>query len=126
MDPTTKRFLRIFLPAMALFLLLAAASEWLIQLTPAGPGRWLVALLPGLPLLAALAAFLRFLNELDELQRLIQLQAIGFAAGATAVVSLMVGFLEDAGASRPSWSWVTPLMILFWAVGLWIAHRRYR
>ena len=85
-----------------------------------------LALLPVIPPLFGLRAFLRFLRQMDELQRRIQLEAIGFSFGATLVIAITIGFLENAGVPRPSWVFVTPLMIALWGVGAGLAARRYQ
>jgi hypothetical protein len=59
--------------------------------------RALVAVSPAVPTIFALLAFLRFLTRMDELQRRIQLEALGFAFGVTAILTFAYGFLENAG-----------------------------
>ena len=112
--------------SMFAYVVVLLVSIWFLNQMPESPWRIALALLPVLPLLFALAAFLRFLGRMDELQQRIQLNAIGFAAGATGLVALTVGFLENAGLPQPSWIWVFPMMIFFWGIGGAIANRRYR
>ncbi len=126
MTPSGKQYLREFLTAMVAYAVLTIGSAQALKSIETPAWRVLVALLPVIPLIFALLAFLRFLNRMDELERLIQLNAIGFAAGATALVSLTIGFLENAGFPRPSWIWIFPMMVIFWAIGQFLAARRYR
>jgi hypothetical protein len=88
--------------------------------------RYLVILIPVIPIVYGITAFVRAVGELDELQRRIQLEAFAFSLGSTAVLTFGYGFLELAGLPRVSWLLVLPLMAFLWGVGLVIATRRYR
>jgi hypothetical protein len=112
--------------SMLAYVVVLFVSIWLLNQMPESPWRFVLALLPVLPLLFALAAFLRFLGRMDELQQRIQLNAIGFAAGATGLVALTVGFLGNAGLPQPSWIWIFPMMIMLWGIGGAIANWRYK
>lgn len=95
----------------------------------ANPHAWwraLVALAPVVPVVFALLAFLRFLARMDELQQRIQLQALGFSFGTTAILTFSYGFLELAGFPLISWIWILPLMIVLWGLGSALAAWRYR
>ena len=106
--------------------LLLFGSIWLLRSYPEAAWRPLAALLPVIPVLFGLRAFLRFLNQMDELQRRVQLNAIAFAAGATAILAITVGFLENADVPQPSLFWVFPTMIVLWGVATAVINRRYR
>ena len=125
MDAATKRYLKEFLPAMALYAITVIATSWALERMGETPLRFFVAILPVIPMVFALLAFLRWLNSLDELQQRIQLNAIAFAAGATGMLTFAWGFLESAGAPCLSWTFIFPLMILFWGLGGVIARRTY-
>ena len=47
-----------------------------------------------------MSAFVRFLGRMDELQRRIHLEALGFAFGATAILTFAFGLMENAGLPR--------------------------
>ncbi len=79
-----------------------------------------------IPIGFALRAYLIFLNGADELQRRIQLNGVAFAAGATGMVTLTYGFLENAGFPTLSWIWIFPMIIAFWGIGSAVAERRYK
>jgi len=89
------------------------------------PARALVAVAPVVPTIFALLAFVRFLGRMDELQRRIQLEALGFAFGATGILTFAYGFLENAGLPHLSYIWVLPVMVALWGVGAAVAARRY-
>jgi len=85
-----------------------------------------VAALPVLPTCLALLVFVRYLGRMDELQRRIQLDAIAFAAGATAILTFTWGLLENAGFPHLSLIWVLPLLVALWGLATAVASWRYR
>jgi hypothetical protein len=125
MNQAGKRYMIEFGTSMIAYTVVLMASIWVLNRTPDGPWRIVLAVLPVVPMLFALIAFLRFLSRMDELQQRIQLQAIGFAAGATGMITITVGFLENAGLPQPSWIWVFPMLIALWGFGVAFASRRY-
>ena len=108
------------------FLLIFAAKAadriWRLQ----GGARLAVAALPMIGCIAALIAIMRQIRSLDEFQRRIQLEALAFSFAATAMITLTWGFLEGAGAPQFPTFGVWPLMGFTWAIGGFIAQRRYR
>ena len=105
----------ILIPAMWVSDHWLAESNW----------RYAVVLLPVLPLLLALRAYMRYLGRIDELQQRIQIQAIGFAAGSTGILTFALGLLETAGFPRVPLVWVFPIMIFLWGIASGVAARRY-
>lgn len=126
MNKNARTYVASFGTAMAVYAVAVIVSILLLKSSPGAPWRYPAALLPMIPLAFALLAFIRFLNGLDELQRRIQLTAIGFTFGALVMVSLTVGFLENAGLPRPSWIWIAPAAIAIWGLSLAVATNRYR
>ncbi|HYP42232.1 MAG TPA: hypothetical protein VEX13_17885, partial [Chloroflexia bacterium] len=100
----------------SILILKASTDEW---------WRVPVALAPVVPAIFGLLAFVRFLGRIDELERRIQLEAIGFGFGGTAVLTFGYGFLENAGFPHLNWVYVFPIMIFLWGIGLAIARRKY-
>lgn len=125
MDANGKRYLREFLSAMAGYTLLVPLSVRMLRGHEHTLPGYAVAFLPILPSAFALWAFLRFFRGLDELQRRIQLEAVAFSFLATCFITLTWAFQQNAGLPRFDVSWVAPLLILLWGVGLGIARRRY-
>ena len=125
MDPITKRYLKEFLGSMAAYTLMVPLSVKILrghEHTLLGYG---IALLPIIPSAFALASFLRYFLTLDELQRRIQLEAVAFSFLATCLITLTWAFQQNAGLPRFDVSWVAPLLILLWGIGVGIAKRRY-
>lgn len=90
------------------------------------PLRIVISLLPMLPLLYGFRSFMLNLSQMDELQQKIQLQAIGFAAGATAIITMTYGFLEIAGLPQISKFWVFPLLCFLWGGASFVLTRKYQ
>ncbi len=127
MDTNARRYMRQFIPAMIAYSIVLVAAMWLLdRLGDGSLWRIPVAVLPMIPIGFALRAYLIFLNGADELQRRIQLNGVAFAAGATGMVTLTYGFLENAGFPTLSWIWIFPMIIAFWGIGSALAERRYK
>lgn len=125
MDANGRRYLKEFLGAMAGYAILVPLSSWMLRGHERTALGYAVAFLPIIPSAFALLAFLRFFRGLDELQRRIQLEAVAFSFLATCFITLTWAFQQNAGLPRFDVSWVAPLLILLWGVGLGIAKRRY-
>ena len=88
--------------------------------------RYPLALSPMIPALAALIAFIRFFRGVDELEQRMHLEGLAFAFGASALATFAYGFLEGAGFPHLNWTFVWPVMAMFWIVGGVLARNRYR
>ena len=87
--------------------------------------RYVLFLLPVLPLVYVAWAVTRLMSDVDELQRRIQLEALAFAFGAGSLITFTYGFLQIAGLPLLSWLFVWPVYAVCWLVGSFLAHRRY-
>lgn len=112
--------------AMVSYLMFLVGSVTVLQANPDASWRYFVAVLPVLPAAIVLLLFVRRLGLMDELQRRIQIEAFGFSLGATALLTFAYGFLEGVGLPHLNWTFVLPLMAVFWAVGTAIFTFRYR
>ncbi|MBA8792713.1 hypothetical protein FHX74_000307 [Friedmanniella endophytica] len=121
-----RRYLIRFAVAMACYVVLLPICLALLPRVPTGVGRYLLVLVPVIPLGVVGWAVRRLLIETDELQRRIQLEAlaVGFAAGS--VITFAYGMLERAGAPTLSWLYVWPVYAVCWLIGSAIARYRYR
>lgn len=126
MNSAGKRYMVEFGGAMLAYMVVLVLSILIIHRIPDSPWRVLVALAPVVPAFFGLLAFVRFLGRADELQRQIQLEAIAFGAGATALSTFAYGFLENVGFPHLSFIYVLPLLCIFWGIGAAIAARKYR
>lgn len=87
--------------------------------------RFIVSVLPVIPVPFMIWAMLQYLHDLDELQRRIHLEAFAISLGATGMLTFTLGFLENAGGPELGMIWVLPMIIIFWGMGQIIARRRY-
>lgn len=119
--------LEIVIALVLYSVVLSVSLRWL-KLHPTTTSQWkyLIAVLPVLPALLFPFAILRFFRTLDELQQKIQKEGIIFAFTGTLVLTLLLGFLENAGLPRLSWTYVATVMGFCYAVGIAIAKVRYR
>jgi heme/copper-type cytochrome/quinol oxidase subunit 4 len=125
MDATGKRYLRMSGISMAAYVAIVPISMWMLrghERTPLGYG---IALLPIIPSIFALLGFMRMFRRLDELQRRIQLEAVAFSFLVTCLITLTWAFQQNAGLPHFDVSFVAPLLVLLWGLGLAIASRRY-
>jgi len=124
-----RRYLRRFLPAMAVYVALMVAYGFVARLIPGAAPRALLALVPLLPLAVAIRAFVRVLREQDELERRIDLEAIAVAALSTSFGFFTLGLVLGAGG-WPRWSaavalWVLPCFFATYGLAKWWVMRRY-
>jgi hypothetical protein len=125
MDANGKRYLKEFLSSMAGYTVMVPLSIWMLRGHEHTTLGYLIAFLPIVPSCFALWAFMRFFRGLDELQRRIQLEAVAFSFLATCLITLTWAFQQNAGLPRFDVSWVAPLLIALWGIGVGIAKRRY-
>lgn len=125
MDAKDKRYLKEFLIAMAGYTLLVPLSIRMLRGHEHTLLGYALAFLPIIPSAFALWAFLRFFRRLDELQRRIQFEAVAFSFLAACFITLTWAFQQNAGLPRFDVSWVAPLLIALWGIGVGIAKRRY-
>jgi hypothetical protein len=122
-----REYLVRFLSAMAVYVIAIFFSSWLIpKIEPPNPIRYLVAVLPLLPLFFALAAFLQYLRRMDEMQRRIQFEAFGLSLALTGMLTFTSGLLQRVGIPPIDITFVFPMLIFFWGVGVCLANWRYR
>jgi hypothetical protein len=126
MNRAAKAYVLEFGGAMAAYVVVLVASVMILRSNLHAAWRIPLALAPVVPTLFALLAFMRFLGRVDELQRRIQLEAIGFGFGATAILTFGYGFLQGVGFPQVSWIYILPLMVVLWGLGGAIAAWKYR
>ena len=125
MDTNTKRYYKEFGSSMAGYTVMVPVSIWLLRSHEHTPLGFCIAFLPIIPSIFAMLAFLRFFRGLDEMQRRIQFEAVAFSFLGTCLITLTWAFQQNAGLPRFDVSFVAPLLIMLWGIGLGIAKRRY-
>jgi hypothetical protein len=126
MDANHKRYLKEFGTSMAAYVVVVFVSVSLLKHHVHSPSRYLLAVLPVVPVGFAMWAAIRYFRGLDELQRRIQFEGLAFSFLATCLIALTWGFLQNAGLPHADVIWVAPLLIGLWGVGTCIAKRRYQ
>jgi len=91
-----------------------------------GALRYIVALLPVIPVAFLVPIVLGYLRNTDEFERRMQTESLGVAAGITAMLSVTYGFLEIAGLPHLSAWWTWTVLMLSWGIARPIVGRYYR
>jgi len=107
-----------FALAILAYLMVLVGSVSVVRANADEPWRFEVAVLPVIPAGIVVWLTVRALARLDEVQKRTQMQALGFATAATALVTFGYGFLEGGGLPHLNWTFVLPLMALMWGLGL--------
>ncbi|HEX7153552.1 MAG TPA: hypothetical protein VF618_18840 [Thermoanaerobaculia bacterium] len=90
-----------------------------------GPPAWALAATVIVLLLFTLRAYLRFLRAADELLRKIHVEALALAFGAGFIFMTGWRLFERLGAFKLDVNDPVLVMMLFFALGLWLGTRRY-
>ncbi len=124
-DTAKRRFNREFLVAILAYAILLGVCGFIVNTNQDAGWRYAIAPLPMIPATFVVVSYVRFLRSSDELQQRIALEALAFAFGGTALITLAYGFLDQAGLPRISWWWVWPIMASLWILGGWLARKRW-
>jgi hypothetical protein len=108
------------------FLMVMVGCVTAVQANPTAAWRYYVAVLPLAPAGLLVWLFVRAIGRLSDLQKWIQIQALGFALGMTALVSFTYGFLEGTGMPYLNSVFVLPLMAILWGLATTTLALRYR
>ena len=112
--------------ALVAFLMVLVGAVTVVEANSDVSWKYYVALVPGLPAGLVIWLFVRSLSRLDEAQRRVQVQAMGFALAATAVLTFGYGFFEGAGWPALNGTFILPIMALLWGVGMVVLSLRIR
>lgn len=124
------RYLTRFTLSMIAYAAALILCVWVLTNAPPAPGPWryLLALLPSLPLLAtfwAMGAYL--LEETDEFKRAVLAQAMLWGLGVTLAFTTVWGFLEEfASVARFPLYLVFPVFCAGMSLAQPFVRRRYR
>lgn len=126
MNQVHRRYAIEFSAALICYAIVLVGSIKLLGSYGETEWRYPLALSPMIPASAALIAFIRFFRGVDELEQRVHLEGLAFAFGASALATFAYGFLEGAGFPHLNWTFVWPVMAMFWIVGGVLARSRYR
>jgi hypothetical protein len=127
--PTTqarKRYLREVFLATVLYLIVLQASVYALNHGVTGFLKYVVAFVPAIPVVGIFAAIVRWLRAADEYQRQTTITGMAIAGGATALITVTYGFLENAGLP-PMSVWISWLIFMsIWGIATPILQRQAR
>jgi Na+/proline symporter len=125
-NPTTqahRRYLREFTLAIVAYIAILAASVYGLNHGIEGFAKYLVAVVPAVPLVGIFIAGVRWLQATDEFQRQTTVTALAIAGGLTALICVTYGFLENAGLPKMS-IWISYLIFMsIWGIATPILQR---
>ena len=128
-NPTTvakRRYLRDFLIVNVIYVLVLFATVTIVRHAGIeGALRYVLMLVPLVPVVLMLPILIRYLRETDEFERRLQTESLAIAAGVTALFSVTYGFLEVAGAPHLSAWWTWSIVMFSWGVARCFVGRRY-
>jgi hypothetical protein len=121
-----RQYQREGLSAVCVYFVTLFVSIGFVDRIPPGIVKVTVALLPMIGVLGMSAALVRFIARLDEFQRQGFITAGAIAGLVTAVLTMTLGFLENAGLPPVPMTFVWPCtMLVFGGCAVFIL-RRYR
>src|SRR5579862_1056036 len=103
-----RRYLAGFTIGMVAYVaVLFAAMSLVNHYQPQGLLRYLLLLVPLVPVAFVFAIAVRFYRDTDEFEQRIMTESLAIAAVVTAALSVTYGFLENTGLPRLSawWTW---------------------
>jgi hypothetical protein len=124
-----RRYIRRYVAAMVAYgVILFLVLRLLHNTAPPAPLKYLIAILPALPVLGVIWALGRFLvEETDEVVRAKMIQQLLWSAAATLSAATLWGFLEAlADAPHLRAYWVFPVFCLAMLLSLPFVQRKYR
>lgn len=122
-----QRYMKEFLIAMAMYVLILIASVTLLNSVElARVWQIVVSVAPALPVVFVIIAILRLLRDSDELQQRVHLLATTFSAVLTGFITFSYGFLENIGFPKLPTFAIFPMLFLLWGLGLGYFTRRYQ
>jgi len=123
-----QRYARRIWPTMLSYVVLLAIAIWTLHSHAVdGAPRYVIALLPSLPLVGVIALVAQAIStETDEFQRAIWAEAVLWGTGTTMVATTVWGFLEMAGAPHVPLYWVFPFLTGATLVSIVGLRRRYQ
>jgi hypothetical protein len=121
-----RRYQLEYFSAAGLYVVVLFISAGFVDRVAAGPGKVALALLPMIGVIAMSVALVRFISRMDEFQRQNLILCGAIAGLATAIATMTLGFLENAGVPRISMTFVWPFTMLVFGVCVPFMRRRYR
>ena len=111
------RYLREFIPAIALFAILQTLVELNVDADTSGARFWV--LLPVLPMIGIAVALYRAVQRADEYGRIVMLECMALGFGTSMITAMALGFLGGVGVAWTFAGWlVFGVGMTTWGVAL--------
>jgi hypothetical protein len=124
MPPKVKKYTKRMLLGMAAYIL---GIDLLHHISmPPAPYKYLLVLLPILPVIYICFTIIRYIAELDEMWRKIYMEAMAFSGIATGFTCVSYPFLQDIGAPKLPLEFGFFLMWIYYFIGFFFSVRRYK
>ena len=108
----SRAYHREFWPGMAGYVVVLLAVSFWGRLDGTSPWRFVLALLPMLPLVLVVRAVVKHLHRVDDYQRQLTYRGLAFGFLVAMMASLTIGFLGFAGLQVPGAGWIV------WSLGM--------
>lgn len=126
----TRRYQRGLMASMGCYVLVLAASIWLLKRIDIPAMRAVTALAPVVPIGFAVRAMVGYMRGLDEMQQRIELESVGVATILVSMLYMTGGLLQSARVIHvpgdAAMIWVFPLVCGVYGVAKAFVARRYR
>lgn len=124
----TPRTAKVLLVTLLSSVVIDVVAFWALHHIELGStARIAVALSPVPGKIAVIALILRAIRQLDEFQKRVHFEAVTVAFLSTGVAVFVYGYLQKAHAvGPPDLGRVWTFMLLFYAIGVFIAKKHYR
>ena len=93
---------------------------------PPSPYKYLLILLPIVPLIYVCFTIIRCIADMDEMLRKINMEAMAFSGIATGFTCFTYLFFRDLGAPEFRAEWAYYIMWAYFLIGKFFSWRRYR
>jgi hypothetical protein len=124
MKPLVKKYSQQFIIGMVAYILGIDLLHHIPM--PSAPYKYLLVLLPILPVIYICFTVIRYITALDEMWRKIFTEAWAFSAIATGFTCVSYPFLQDVGAPQLPLECGFFLMWIYYFIGLFFSWRRYK
>jgi hypothetical protein len=124
MNPLVKKYSQRMILGIAAYILGIGLLHHISM--PPAPCKYLLVLLPILPVIYICCTIIRYITELDEMWRKIYMEAMAFSGIATGFTCVSYPFLQDIGAPKLPLENGFFLMWVYYFVGFFFSWRRYK
>jgi len=124
MTPQKKKYFSRFCAGMGAYVLGIDVANHIHA--PSSPYKYMLILLPVLPLIYVCFITIRYIADSDELWRKFYLEACAFSGIATGFTCFSYLFVHDLGAPAFHAEWAFYIMWIYYFIGLSFSWRRYK